>query len=201
MRKLLIAIALLITISSYPTQAWDYEEEADSWYSFWSIGYTFTFYPKAIQQTVDELNNSENVNHLPMYVDLFGFYLTLPNNTTLAGVIFNLINDRYNDSGYGSQSIQYNHYLISASAQHYFDAIGRGIFVRGDLGLAYMSASNPNYSRNTAGTDTGWGVLFGAGYAVPIEDGPSVAVTINYTHKFVMGDGYGGLMIGLSAIL
>ena len=201
MRKLFIAIALLIAISAYSTNAWDYEEETDSWYSYWGLGYAFTFYPTYIQQTVDEMNNSENVNHLPLNIDLLGFYLTLPNNTTLAGVIFNLINDRYNNSGYGAQSIQYNHYLISASSLHFFDEIGRGVFVRGDLGLAYMSASNPNSTRNTAGTDAGWGLLFGAGYAIPIQDGPSVALTINYTHKFVMDDGYGGLMIGLSAIL
>jgi len=202
MKKYSILIALLMfAISSY-SNCWDYEDDIDSWYSYWGVGYSFTFYPTSIQQSVDELNNSENVNHLPLCVDLFGIYLTLPSsNTTMAGVIFNLINDRYNNGNYGGQSIQYNHYLISASTQHYFDIIGRGYFLRADLGMAFMTANNPFYSRQSAGSETGWGFLAGAGYAVPIEDGPSVTLSINYTHKLISSEGYGGLMIGISALL
>jgi hypothetical protein len=201
MKKKLMFILIMLFFSSLSSYSWDYEAETDAWYSYWGVGYAFTFYPTAIQQTVDELNNSENVNHLPLCVDLFGIYLTLPNNSTLAGVIFNLINDRYNNGNYGGQSIQYNHYLISASTQHYFEHIGRGYFVRADLGLAYMTANNPNYSRQSAGSESGWGFLAGAGYAVPIEDGPSVTLSLNYTHKLISSEGYGGLMIGISALL
>jgi len=201
MKKSLMLVVLLMFLSSFSTYSWDYEAETDSWYSYWGVGYAFTFYPAAIQQTVDELTNSENVNHLPLCVDLFGIYLTLPNNSTLAGVIFNLINDRYNNGNYGGQSIQYNHYLISASTQHYFEHIGRGYFVRADIGLAYMTANNPYYSRQSAGSESGWGFLAGAGYAIPIEDGPSITLSLNYTHKLISSDGYGGLMIGISTLL
>lgn len=201
MKRTLVIIFLVFLLIPFSIFSWDYEEEADSWYSYWGIGYAFTFYPTPIQQTVDELNSSENVNHLPLYVDLFGFYLTLPNNNTICGVIFNLINDRYNNGNYGGRSIQYNHYLIAASGQHYFDRIGRGYFVRADIGLGYMTANNPFYSRESAASDTGWGVLAGAGYSVPIDGGPSVILNINYTHKQIMGEGYGGLMLGISTIL
>lgn len=151
------------------------------WYTYWALGPAWISYPQESFDVVNPLRSTPGVSHLSFALDALGVYFPRRNFRTMVGGVASLAVDRFSDD---SGSVQINQYLLSGSAMHFFGTnIGHGIFVRGDLGLAWQihSASGTGLGRGLAAVDyLGVGFLLGAGYAYPITQGTRVMGTLAY---------------------
>ena len=167
------------------SQGFDQEKTTtESWYTYWGLGYASINYPDEMQEFVDNLKNQEGVTNLSLSLDIFGFYWHL-GPKTIGGVIVNVAGERFTASG---SSIDINQYTYSASAMHYLGQnFGRGLFIRGDLGIAklVMSAGNTSISIG----DTGLGILAGGGWSFDFG-GTRLLLNVNYAYRGVEGEAY-----------
>ena len=112
----------------------------ERWYTYWALGYDQMNYTGKMDGISIGLSWYESGGPLydsnySMGFDLFGFYLPLKNRQTLIGAVYNLaINHRSPDT---TDIIweKWKGHQLSASTMHFFKSIGKGLFVRADLGF------------------------------------------------------------------
>lgn len=187
--KRLFAMALLVCLVLASTGT--AKAAPESWYTYWGIGWAKPSYPDEVSNTFDRLKDADFKN-MSLSLDLLGFYWPLPNQQTIAGVILNANGDRYYK---GDDWMQMNSYLLSASVMHFFGPEpGAGLFLRADLGMAWLALSSSE--TDTSGSDKGFGALVGGGYGLPISEGTRLLLNVNYALRRVEGDSYTSLGIG-----
>ncbi len=169
----------------------------ESWYLFFAIGYGSAYYPGQLRQAVDQLNSTSGVSHIGMSIEIPGVYWPLQNNHTIVGGSLNGVADRYEASGH---SIQINQYLLSVSSWHFLTGeIGDGIFLRGDLGIAWLNAqSSPGGSSSSS---AGFGILVGGGYSYPVSNETRLTLNFNYAARRVEGESYGASSFNIGILL
>lgn len=101
-------------------------------------------------------------------------------------------------SAYG-EKLQVAFYQPSLSSFHYLDGqIGSGLFVRGDIGPAFMRLYS--HDRGAERSNFGWGYLFGAGVSLAVRSMILLA-SVNYANKSFNGNSYRFISLGIGAML
>lgn len=154
-----------------PPQEPGQKSKNEWWYLNLGLGYAKVSYPDSEKSVIDSAAASPGVSNLSFIVDILSVYFPRKNFKTILGAATSLIVDRYSASG---SSVQTSQYLVSASGMHFFGTnVGHGPFVRGDLGFALESrqADGSGLGVGPSGTYLGFGMLAGAGYALPVSSG------------------------------
>jgi hypothetical protein len=169
----------------------------ESWYLYFALGYGKAYYPTLLQEAVDALGNASEVSHVSISIEVPGVYWALRDNHTILGGSLNGTGDRFETSG---RSIQINHYLLSLSSLHFLTGeIGDGLYVRGDVGIAWLNIQSS--AGIGATSSAGFGALFGGGYSFPVSSETRLTLNIHYSSKWVEGDTYGALSVNLGVLL
>jgi hypothetical protein len=169
------------------------KNKLESWYVYFGLGYANPTYPGELDDLMNDLADLPGVTHVSIGMDIIGFYWPLGRHTILGGVI-NAVGDRYEESG---DYIQINGYTLGGSIMHFFnDTIGRGFFIRGDLGLAGFVVDT-NFGGDES-SETGVGFLAGGGYGFNISRGTRLLLNANFAVRQVEGESFSafGLTVG-----
>jgi hypothetical protein len=195
MRRLFL-LAGLVVFFILPVNAQDQNiingNKLESWYTYWGLGYGTSQYPNEVQNTLDWLEDQDGVTRTEIAVDMFGFYFPVNEHHTALGFVIDGVADAFEVDG---ETFQINQYIYAASAMHFFnETVGKGFFVRGDLGFAYLNveSSIDNFS---ATSDSGIGLLIGGGYGFNLGAGTRCMLNLNYSYRGIEGDAYSALGI------
>lgn len=132
----------------------------ESWYTYWALGGAGFNYPVEIQDILDYLESTHDVNRTRIALDILGFYFPLY-QSTLIGFIINGGSDQFE---YQGETFSIDQSLYSASTFYFIGGrVGSGTFFRGDLGSAYILVEDSD--GNSTKSKTGIGLLLGGGYA------------------------------------
>jgi len=165
--------------------------KTESWYLDLGLGYSDIAHPRAVRQAIDGFKGTADVRHAPVNLDL-GVYF--PTDVRSAfGVSLAGIGDRYER---GDAWAQVSHGTIGLTGMHFFGpAIGQGLYVRGDAGLA--AATWETSAGDKAKSKVGWSVLVGGGYSFRILPGTRLMLGANYRHAKVKEDPTSANPVGL----
>ena len=83
-RSILFTLTAVIALS-HPSTARD--NDLESWYTYWGLGYTNNTYPEELQNDLDELNDLSGVDHIALSLDMFGFYWPRGDRTLVGGIV------------------------------------------------------------------------------------------------------------------
>ena len=148
-------------------------------------------YEDETEAFLDMIEDLPGVDRMSVGVDLTLYFAVSP--STLIGATINGIGDRFDD---GDDDIQVNQYIYGGSVRHYMSGmIGRGLYVRGDIGMAKIRIDMSSGDDMTS--DAGFGFLLGAGYSFPAFGDHSFSVNADYTSKSVEDENYGGFTVGM----
>jgi len=179
------------------TVAQEPRNKIESWYLYFALGYGKAYYPDPLQLTVDALGSISGVSHVSISLDVPGVYWPLHNKHTILGGSLNGIGDRYEISG---SSMQINHYLLSLSSLHFLTGeIGDGVFLRGDVGMAWINVQSSLGLLSTS--SAGIGILLGGGYSFPVSNETRITVNLNYCVRWVESESYRALSINVGVLL
>ena len=186
---------MLFSISSiyvaHAQESTDNELTTESWYFYFGFGYSKMFYPSGIQETIDELSKLEDVNHLPLTWEIFGFYGHIMPKT-IGGIIFTSAGDRYDRGERGG--IQINQFTFGGSIIHFVDRnFGNGIFIRADVGAANLGESD------LTSKEDGFGLLVGSGWSIDLG-GTRILANANYTYRSFKSGAYHTLTISIGGL-
>jgi len=190
---LLVTLSLLFSnaLAQLENESWE-EDNTESWYTYWGLGYASVSYPSELQTVIDILKDQDGVDNMSLSLDLLGFYWHVA-PSTIAGIIINTAGDRYT---YQSESFQINQYTYGASVIHYLgERFGSGFFVRADAGLAKLVVQDSN--GNSTSSDSGFGFLAGGGWSIDFG-GTRMLLNVNYALRNVESEKYSilGFSIG-----
>ncbi len=165
-RNLLMFVFFLVPAISF-SQAKQFQSKAESWYSYWAIGFPSYNRPKDIIETVNHLKGH---NYDLFYnVDLFGTYFPLSSSLIVGGII-NLTEDFAAIEGDNFDEIAIIMIQASSSAMYFPGGrIGQGFFIRVDTGIARIRIDSGRDAEDLG--DWGIGILGGIGYSFPLTDG------------------------------
>ena len=193
MPRTLFTLAVVIALS-HPSAARD--NDLESWYTYWGLGYANNSYPDELQDALDEFNDLPGVDHIALALDAFGFYWPRGDRTLVGGIV-NSSADLYEVASV-NEEINIYHYLFAVSAMHFLThKIGQGPFVRADVGLASISVES---GQEVAESDWGTGFLLGGGYGIPVTSGTRLLVNANVSLRRVEGDQYTHVGITLNGL-
>lgn len=189
MPRILIATILCLALATTATA-----EDQRVYFNIGLAGASAS-YPDVIETSLDLLDGLPGVDHVQVGVDL-GLYFAV-NPGSIVGISLNGIGDRYDD---GSDHLQVNQYLYAASYRYYpGKRTGRGLFLRGDVGLARMVVDVSGFG--TEASDSGFGFLLGGGYSFAIGGGTWMSINADYTSKSIEDETVGGYTIGLALLI
>lgn len=196
MRRLIL-LACLAVLFVLPVSAQDQNivngNKLESWYTYWGLGYGTSQYPNGLQDFLDWLEDQDGVSRTEIAIDMFGFYFPINEHHTAVGFVIDGVADAFEVEG---ETFQINQYIYAASAMHFFnETIGKGFFVRGDLGFAYLNVESS--FAEPATSDSGIGLLIGGGYGFNLGAGTRCMLNLNYSYRGVEGDTY--TAIGITA--
>lgn len=161
------------------------EGNIESWYFHIALGGSENSYPDELQVILDELEKLPGVDHVSVSIDI-GFYWPMSNNKTVLGIAISGYGDRYEVVG---EDMQINHSLYAFSAVHYpINFIGRGVFLRGDIGVATLGVTSSLGVDETS--DTGFGFLLGGGYSWQITSGTRLDIMLGFGSKTIESENY-----------
>jgi hypothetical protein len=195
MKRIFIMSAMLISalILSAPVHAID--SKSESWYTYWEFGYAKTFYPKEVQDKLDVIKEIPGMNHNSVNAGVLGFYWPLKDNKTIMGGIIDANADQFEYSG---KWMQMNQYQLSFSTMHFINTIGKGFFLRGDIGFSKLLVQEKGKDQDNS--DTGFGLLFGGGYAIPVTPGTRILLNANYALRRIEGDIYSRIAFNIGGM-
>ena len=169
----------------------------ESWYSYWGVGYANNSYYSELESTIDAARDAA-YDHIAFSCDILGVYRPLSDTSkTLVGVVMNGTVDAYD---LDSDWIQANNLLVSISSMHFFGSEpGKGFFIRGDAGYALTGITS---DREESVNYSGYGVLVGGGYGIPISKGTRILLNINYAYRTMIDDDaeVGSFCVGIGGL-
>ena len=201
-RVLLSFMAAAVTALSGPADARD--NQLESWYTCWGLGYVSNNYPGELQDFLDEIDDlpGGDVDHLALALDIFGFYWPRGDRTLVGGTI-NASVDAYEVTLFGEDvELDIYNYLYGISAMHFLaNQIGQGPFLRVDLGLArHVAEAEALGEEDEEASDWGTGILLGGGYGIPVTSGTRLLVNANYSLRRVEGETTSSLVLSLNGL-
>ncbi len=194
-------LASVIALSG-PSSARD--NELESWYTYWGLGYANNTYPGELQDLLDEIDDlpGGDVDHLALALDVFGFYWPRGDRTLVGGIVNGSV-DTYEVTLLGEDvEIDIYNYLYGISGMHFLaNEIGRGPFVRVDLGLArHVLEAEALGEKDEEASEWGTGILLGGGYGIPVTSGTRLLVNANYALRRVEGETTSSLVVSLNGL-
>ncbi|TFB11057.1 hypothetical protein E3V36_02040 [Candidatus Marinimicrobia bacterium MT.SAG.2] len=161
------------------------EKKIDSWFFRIAVGAANNIYPEELQDVLDELEDIPDINKISFNFD-FSLYRSLSDRKTMIGFTYNGSGDAYEFKG---DELNFYQYLFGISLIHYpGNIIGNGLYVRGDLGTAFLifdsSFGNAEQSEN------GFGYQLGAGYSLPTAIGIEFDAMLSYGGKKIEDKDY-----------
>ncbi len=197
--KLVIAALLMISFPyrsySGSTDSGQSEHNAESWYLLLGVGYPVNAYPDNVRTNIDNFTKLNDESHFTLSLDV-GVYWPLENNLLL-GITLNGYGDSYDTK---DEYIMISNYMVGGSAVWYFGGyIGKGFFLRGDLGIAQVDVSDKNsiYNEN----NIGFSVKADAGYSVPLSRETRVEFDLGFRYGSVNSESYTALSFGFNVLL
>ena len=185
MPRILFTLAVVIALS-HPSAARD--NDLESWYTYWGLGYANNTYP---DDAFDELNDLPGVDHIALALDMFGFYWPRGDRTLVGGIV-NSSADVYEiTEDLVTVEMDIYNYLYAISTMHFLThEIGRGPFVRADVGLARLSAEVDLEAIEIIDETSDWGAgfLLGGGYGIPVTSGTRLLVNANFSLRRIAGE-------------
>ena len=199
------SVALVFALAlSQPYQA--HSNELETWYTYWGLGWSDVTYPPELEDVQNELAGLPGVSHLTIAIDAFGVYWPRGQSTLLGGIV-NANGDSYEvDEILGEFKLQISNYLYALSAIHFLNhEIGRGMFVRGDLGLVRVLVDSDasllgSRTEESYTSDWGTGIGIGAGYGIPVTSGTRVLINAYYSLRRVEGEGFQTIGLTLNGL-
>ncbi len=200
-RILPFMLSSVIALSG-PADAGD--NQLESWYTYWGLGYVNNNYPGELQDLLDEIDDlpGGDVDHLALALDIFGFYWPRGDRTLVGGIVNGSV-DTYEVTLFGEDlEIDIYNYLYGVSGMHFLaNEIGRGPFVRVDLGLArHVVEAEALGEKDEEASEWGTGILLGGGYGIPVTSGTRLLVNANYALRRVEGETTSSLVISLNGL-
>lgn len=189
----------------------------EPWYTFWSLGVSDHTNEAALEDFIDDARNvTGSFTHAELASDAFGFYWPMHANT-LAGFVLSgtseilskLDTDEPDNfaeffTGFpyidgASEYLIVRQTLYAASAMRFYgDEPGDGFFLRGDAGLAKLKIETE--LRSPIKDDTGFGLLVGAGYGIPVSDESRLLISITYSYNEIGGHSYKAAALRISGL-
>ncbi len=167
---------------------YEYTEEAkghkqEKWYLLWGLELPRINHPEPTRSLIDASKHRKGATAARVGQDGPGIYIRI-NQNLMAGLALNFLGEVVEDgNGFGVGVFLIN---FGASVWYFPTEIGRGWFLRGDLGQAEGARINsgPVLWSPGAGNenDIGTGIVFrvGAGYSLPITRGTRIVLSINF---------------------
>lgn len=147
-------------------------------------------YPDEFEELMDAFEELPDVDRYKVGFDL-GLYFPIGRSGML-GPALTGIGDRLDD---GDDHFQLSQVLAGGSYRHYLSGErGKGLFLRGDLGMARMGLDASGM--DTLTSDWGTGFLVGGGFSFQIGGSTWLSVSAEYTTKSVEDETFGGTTIG-----
>lgn len=183
----MIVLILLLSLLSFKAYA-----HIEDWYAYWGVGYGTSSYPNEVQNNFDLLKYTSRVTG---GADVFGFYWPLMDDNIIGFVASSTIDIAERVDVTTNDKVRYSltQQLIGLSAMRFFTGqIGRGIFLRTDIGIANTSESRLNYG--TAAEDKiGYGLLLEAGYAIAASDEFRILFGVTAANNRLEGKAYNSI--------
>ena len=175
MSKTLFLLAVVI-FAVRPSLA--HNNDLESWYAYWGLGYVEHTYPNELQHILDDLKGLRGVDHLALALDQLGFYWPQGDKVLIGGIVTSSL-----DAYAGVIDLDIRHYLYALSVMYFpTHRIGEGFFMRGDMGLARMITER---SRQRGTSNWGTGLQFGVGYGVPVTSGTRILAGCNLSARII----------------
>ena len=171
------------------------ENRLEKWYTYWGLGISNITHPEPFDGLLDLLEVFPGVTRTQLNLDILGLYKPL-DTKMMAGFVVNGAADRTEVDGEGSMQVNLSTY--AASIQYFPKEIGKGLFCRGDFGLASANVSIDDEDQGSS--DSGLGLLVGIGYAHPITPGTRLALNLNYALRSIDGDSWETVGISLGGL-
>lgn len=170
-------------------------QEAKPRYFYGSVNYMFPKYTEPLASRASFASRVPESAHIPLHIDAVGYYFDYKKLTLIGGVMQVDI-DRY--SAY-SEKLQVEYYQPSFSVFHYLDGqIGSGLFIRGDIGPAFLRISSND--QGTEKFNPGWGYLLGAGAS--LSTGSTILLaSANFASKSFHDKSYRFFSLGLGIMI
>ena len=159
--------------------------DIEDWYFTLSAGFANNNNPSDVEQVISSAENSSGKSRLSISTEL-GVYWPVFSDSVMLGLVSSNSSDHVSDSNnVGLVTHRVSH--ITISAIKYIDSpIGKGFFLRGDLGSA-----NSEYVlfNDTFTVDNGSGssVLVGAGYSKEISNESRLIFSFNIVNSMIEG--------------
>lgn len=182
-KRTFLPVGILLAILAVSPQAYS-QNKLESWYTYWGLGYADIKYPGELDAALDQLANLDGVDHVSVSIDLLGFYLPF-GERHINGFIINAFGDRYEANG---TDLQISGNTLSFSSMRFLTgAIGKGLFIRGDIGGSRIVVDADGENETS---DWGFGFLVGGGFGFNISSGTRILLNANYAVRRVEGDAY-----------
>lgn len=194
-----LLVTLLVCSCSLPSTIFAQEKnKLEKKYWNWGLGYAGISYPSSLGETLSELKNSDGISRVSLSIDLFGFYKPRGEHTLIGGTA-NGFGDAYQ---VGEVDLQITGVTLAFSVMHFLnDRIGKGPFIRADLGPAALGIEVIAGRTSIQSTsDLGLGALLGGGFGVPISSKTRILFNINYAIRAIQGDTYKNLGLAVSGL-
>jgi len=193
---LLRTAALSAALCSTPALA-----EVESWYAYWGLGVCSNAYPARVEAAFALADTVPGATRDTVSLEFLGFYWPLEGTSTLVGGVIDISAD------FGLQTLAENDYaeivafdqrMYALSMMHFWgDEPGKGFFVRGDVGPAKYEFSSI-YGPPDSGS--GFGILIGAGYGIPMTEGARLLLNATYSSKLLEDETYSTAAINLAVL-
>ena len=191
MKKLIYPLGVVFPLL-FITEA---NARTENWYTYWGIGVAQHQHPKELQNIMDAAESLPGVERSEMSIDALGFYVPVLQMKTLAGFVISGSLDRLE---FGSDYIQLNQYLYSASMMHFMGSEpGDGVFLRGDLGISRAVAQTND---DASASDTGVGALLGFGYGFKISEESRLIIGVNYGIREIEDEIYSNYSFNIAGL-
>ncbi len=170
------------------------QNKLESWYTYWGLGFADMQYPGELDDFLNVIAEVPGVSHATVGLDLLGFYWPM-NPKTVLGFVINAVGDRYEFNG---EHFQISGNTLALSYMHFpIRTIGKGLFIRGELGPARFVIDDGD---NSDTSDWGFGGLIGAGFGFNVSPGTRILLNLNYAVRKVEKETYKTLGITLGGL-
>lgn len=178
MKKLNLLILLFLIAYSVSIQA-------ESFYVYTGFGLAKNKYPENTQNKIDKLDDQPHYDGMMSVKIELGGYWPGYKLITSHGPVFRAMYDApvyYTRTPNVEMSVKT--YALSYSALHFIsDKVGKGIFIRGDVGVGMRNVSHEDkvLSQSTSYKEYGLSVLAGVGYGVKLSLDTYGLMGVNYS--------------------
>lgn len=148
--------------------------QEEAWYAYLAMGKGFSKYPSQVEENFKAVDN----NHTHYTIDA-GLYWPFGSGYLLGANLTDTFDTVEGNRNNKKLMYEVEQGIYSISGIKYFGSeIGRGIFIRGDLGAVSVITRNVNFETDEPWEKAGYGIKLVAGYSIPIVEGTSLVFSL-----------------------